>query len=167
MTQEELDAMMAEGIDLDSVETKENEELHKQQDKIDGHGHKQYKDEHLVTQLTDVTFDSEKKATEIFDNLDKVLAKVDEIEGNDQAAEDIRNIIFETMSIMQYQDIHRQKIERVINTIREMSNMMINVLDSVDERKFAPSAKHISGDKDTEDLVDTDEIEKLIAQMAK
>ena len=69
------------------------------------------------------------------------------------------------MSIMQYQDIHRQKIERVINTMRSISQLMSHTLDSVSPQSFAPSAKHISGDDDTSDLVDDAELEALIAQM--
>ena len=71
------------------------------------------------------------------------------------------------MSTMQYQDIHRQKIERVINTMREISNMMNDVLEGIPTSGYVPSAKHIAGDRDTEDLVDNEELEKLIAQMAE
>ena len=165
MTQEELDAMMAGDIDLDSVEVESEDELYEIQDKVDGHEHKRYKDMELVTELTDVTAESEKKATEIFDSLDKVLAILDSIENKDEKIDQVKDAIFEIMSMLQYQDIHRQKIERVINTMVEISMVMNRTLHSVGKLGHIPSAKHIAGDKDTKDLADEDEIAKLVAEM--
>ncbi len=169
MTQEELDALMAGEVNLETLEedTKKMEEV---EDKKDGHTHKHYDDKHLVSQLGEVTQESELKATEIFDKLDFILIKIEELEKNkddsDKIISEMKNAIFETMSIMQYQDIHRQKIERVINTMRSISQLMSHTLDSVSPQSFAPSAKHIAGDGDTSDLVDDNELEALIAQMA-
>jgi len=70
------------------------------------------------------------------------------------------------MDIMQYQDIHRQKIERVVNVMRSLSKYMNSLFEgqkSDDER--TSSAQHISGDSSTEDLVDDDDIEALIAAL--
>ena len=75
----------------------------------------------------------------------------------------VRDIIFETMGMMQYQDIHRQKIERVINIMRDISNTMNNALNDTDI-VCANSAKHIAGDN-TDNLVDSDDIDALILQM--
>ena len=168
MTQDELDALMAGDVDLETLgdDVKKMEE---KEDKIDGHPHKHFDDSHIVAELGEVTADSEVKATEIFDKLDAVLIKLEEMEKlpekSDEIITDIKNVIFETMSIMQYQDIHRQKIERVMNTMRSISQLMSHTLDSVAPQKFAPSAKHISGDSDTSDLVDDDELAALVAQM--
>lgn len=167
MTQDELDALMAGDVDLESLE-EESKEMEKKEDAKDGHEHKHFNDNHLVSQLGEVTADSEEKATLVFDKLDLVLQKLDDLEKSPddlkQIAGDIRNVIFEAMDTMQYQDIHRQKIERVINTMRSISQLMSHTLDSV---SYAPSPKHISGDDDTDDLVDGDELEALIAQMGK
>jgi len=165
MTQEELDALMAGELDLDSIE-EDKKELKEIQDKQDGHGHKEMDDTDLVAELGSVTKDSEAKASEVFDNLDKVLELLDKSDSSDDHKEvnnEIRNIIFETMSVMQYQDIHRQKIERVINTMRSISQIMNHSLSTV--TTAAPSAKHIAGDSDTDDLLDNDDIEDLIKQM--
>jgi len=170
MTQDELDALMAGDIDLESLD-EDVKKMEKKEDEKDGHEHKHYDDNHLVSQLGEVTQESEMKATEIFDKLDIVLVKLEEMEKNADDAPtliaDSKNIIFEIMSIMQYQDIHRQKIERVINTMRSISQLMSHTLDSVSPQNFAPSAKHIPGDKDTTDLVGDDELEALIAQMGQ
>ncbi|OUR74728.1 hypothetical protein A9Q76_00385 [Arcobacter sp. 31_11_sub10_T18] len=168
MTQDELDALMAGDVDLDSLDH-DVKEMEKKEDIQDGHEHKHYNDNHLVSQLGEVTQESEMKATEIFDKLDTILVKLDEMdkaeEKSTQGISEIRDVIFETMSIMQYQDIHRQKIERVINTMRSISQLMSHTLDSVSPKAHAPSAKHISGDNDTSDLMDEAELEALIAQM--
>jgi len=67
------------------------------------------------------------------------------------------------MDKMQYQDIHRQKIERVINVMRQLSIYMNHLFSSsIDDSKRVASAKHIEGDK-RDDLVKEDDIEALIA----
>jgi ketosteroid isomerase-like protein len=69
------------------------------------------------------------------------------------------------MDKMQFQDIHRQKIERVINVMRALSNYM-NALfaGKIDDTKRVSSATHIHGDTTTEDVVNEDDIEALLAQ---
>ncbi|MEY4504611.1 MAG: hypothetical protein RL154_907 [Pseudomonadota bacterium] len=67
------------------------------------------------------------------------------------------------MDLMQYQDIHRQKIERVINIMRALSNYMNRLFEGrIDDDKRVGSAKHIHGDQTT-DLAGEDDIEALIA----
>lgn len=72
--------------------------------------------------------------------------------------------IMNVMDIMQYQDIHRQKIERVINVMRALSNYMNSLFESkVDDGKRVSSAQHIVGDTHNE-LVSNEDIEALLAQ---
>jgi hypothetical protein len=72
--------------------------------------------------------------------------------------------IISVMDIMQYQDIHRQKIERVINVMRALSNYMNSLFEGkIDDDKRVSSALHIPGD-DNEDLASTEDIEALLAQ---
>lgn len=67
------------------------------------------------------------------------------------------------MDIMQYQDIHRQKIERVINVMRALSRYMSSLFEGqIADEKRVSSAVHLAGDA-TEDLVGEDDIEALIA----
>ena len=71
--------------------------------------------------------------------------------------------IMNVMDIMQYQDIHRQKIERVINVMRALSSYMNTLFSSsVDDKNRVSSAVHLPGD-DREDVVDADDIEALLA----
>ena len=72
--------------------------------------------------------------------------------------------ILNVMDILQYQDIHRQKIERVINVMRALSKYMNSLFDSkVEDEKRVSSAQHIAGDTHN-DVASTEEIEALLEQ---
>ena len=169
-------------------------------------------DEHkVVSQLDDVTRDSEIKAGEIFDKLEvinnfvgdseeistalsntlkqnielfeKLCEKFPNVESFKSALEDNQNALSKTedivqksqdsadevmmiMDIMQYQDIHRQKIERVINVMRTLSKYMSSLFASdVRDDNRASVANHIEGD-DAE-TVSEDDIEALLASFGK
>lgn len=94
------------------------------------------------------------------EKIDNALASYDEVMNA------LGNIGMNTMSIMdmmQYQDIHRQKIERVINIMRALSNYMNKLFEGkIEDDKRVSSAKHIHGDENN-DVVGDDDIEALIA----
>lgn len=166
----------------------------------------------VVHQLDDVTRDSEIKATEMFDKLEKInnldadveeafaeiqqfivsqeellqklhtkfpdfhtfneqLEKATKVKANVQTISDslqeIANISLDAMEAMQYQDIHRQKIERVINIMRALARYMSSLFEGkIDDSKRVSSAVHIQGDK-TENVVNESDIEALIANFGK
>lgn len=96
---------------------------------------------------------------------EEMKVKVEALINSAQMAEDE---VMMTMDIMQYQDIHRQKIERVINVMRALSRYMSNLFEGkVDDEKRVGSAVHIHGDESTEDVVSNDDIEALIASLGK
>lgn len=98
------------------------------------------------------------------DNKD-MKVRVEDMLMNAQMAEDE---IMMTMDIMQYQDIHRQKIERVINVMRALSKYMSALFEGAKEdSKRVSSAVHIHGDETTEDVVSNEDIEALIASLGK
>jgi len=108
----------------------------------------------IVSQLCEVIEESETMANEVMDHLDIVLEKLHILEESKNLSSDIasiKNNIFITLESMQAQDAHRQKIERVVNTIDPNNG------------KFAQSAKHIIGDTNDSELVDDDELAALIA----
>lgn len=75
--------------------------------------------------------------------------------------------IMNVMDIMQYQDIHRQKIERVINVMRTLSHYMSSLFESqVEDSSRVSSAKHLAGDEN-EDLASTEDIEALLEQFGQ
>jgi hypothetical protein len=90
------------------------------------------------------------------------------VEGLVQAAQDTEDEVMMTMDIMQYQDIHRQKIERVINVMRALSSYMSTLFEGkIEDSKRVGSAVHIEGDENTADVVSNDDIEALIANLGK
>ena len=73
-----------------------------------------------------------------------------------------------TMDMMQYQDIHRQKIERVINVMRALSKYMSSLFEGkIDDDKRVGSAIHIEGDTTTENVVSNADIEALINSLGQ
>ena len=231
MTQEELDALMSGDFDAVEDEVAEFDNLEDEEPtpeavkEINGQAAEStYRasssgswpppppdDDHkIVHQLDDVTKESEEKASEIFDIIDKIGNELMEKEEavnfcietfennvklftnlgekfphiqsfqsakqqNEEAQEKIQEVLevlqnsgndlMNVMEIMQYQDIHRQKIERVINVMRALSNYMNeHFAGKIDDEKRVSSAVHIHGDNSTEDVVNADDIEALLAQ---
>lgn len=72
--------------------------------------------------------------------------------------------IFQAMELMQFNDINRQKIERVMSVIRKLSLYLNNLFEDNGSSKDVAVAKHIHGD-DTNDLVG-DDLDKLIAEFS-
>jgi hypothetical protein len=225
MTQEELDALMNEDIgsidDTVQDDTKVDELDEASQDNLP----KGYSDEtahhwplpatdenKMVHQLDDVTKESEEKASEIFDIIEKISGdlmdkeeklgsvvkvleaniklfdtlskkfleveafstqlktnKIALLDTNEtiEALQNSGDSIMNVMDIMQYQDIHRQKIERVVNVMRALSKYMNTLFEGkVDDEKRVSSATHIVGDTHN-DLASTDDIEALLEQFGK
>jgi len=93
------------------------------------------------------------------------IEKINDLISNAQMSSDEIMMI---MDIMQYQDIHRQKIERVINVIRTLAGYMNSLFSAEkDDSKRVGSAVHIAGDTSTEDVVSNDDIEALIETLGK
>ncbi len=71
--------------------------------------------------------------------------------------------IFEAMELMQFHDINRQKIERVMAVIRKLSIYLNNLFEDEGSHQEIAVAKHIHGDN-TADVVDDADLESLIAE---
>ncbi len=92
----------------------------------------------------------------------------EKLEAVEQILQDGGDAIMNVMDIMQYQDIHRQKIERVINVMRALSTYMNHLFSGkIDDSKRVASAVHIHGDSNTEDVVTSDDIEALLASFGQ
>ncbi len=72
--------------------------------------------------------------------------------------------IYEAMELMQFNDINRQKIERVMSVIRKLSTYLNRLFDDDGTNGEIAVAKHIHGD-DTDDLIG-DDLDKLIEDFA-
>lgn len=88
--------------------------------------------EKIVSELDIVIKNSEKAGVGIVDKLEEALSLIENKEAYD--------LIFQVMGMIQQEDLLRQKIERVLNSICEAQG--------IDASKYniAPSAKHIAGD---------------------
>lgn len=94
----------------------------------------------------------------------KIQEHLNDIEEKTQGINDSTMM---AMDVMQYQDIHRQKIERVINVMRALSKYMNQLFEGqISDEKRVGSAVHLHGD-DTADLVDEEDIEALISSFGK
>jgi hypothetical protein len=122
----------------------------------------------ILGQLLAVTKDSEEKATSIFDELEDVAQNLDDaiksVEDEKAKATIAKAILSlrQAMSNLQFQDINRQKIERVMHAMNAVSNILSDANSTVDG-ELPPAPRHIEGDN-TDDLVDDDELAKLIAE---
>ncbi|PAF48756.1 chemotaxis protein [Helicobacter sp. 12S02232-10] len=115
-----------------------------------------------------------KKLSQKFPNVEVFKTSLEETEEilktinsiNDDA-NDCVDASMQAMDIMQFQDIHRQKIERVINVMRALAQYMNSLFEGkIDDSKRVSSAVYIAGD-DKEDMASEDDIEALIASFGK
>ena len=72
--------------------------------------------------------------------------------------------IFQAMELMQFNDINRQKIERVMSVIKKLSMYLNNLFEDDGTSSNVAVAKHIHGDHST-DLAG-DDLEKLITEFS-
>ncbi len=113
--------------------------------------------EELINELCEVIKESENNAELIYqdtEEIEKILANlnVDVYDKNK-----IKSRISNILGLLQHQDLHRQKIERVVNFVCEKNN--------IDKSRFniAPSAKNI----DSNEVLGEQELEALIKEMQK
>ena len=150
------------------------------------------KDDKVIDQLDEVTKDSEVKAGEIFDKLELIsnhstnvsniasqiedLVKKSHLKDKEpyfkflnelkQNCDNSQDEIVNIMDIMQYQDIHRQKIERVINIVRALNNYMNELFSTnIKDEERVSSAQYIAGDN-KDDVLSDEDIEEMLKQFA-
>lgn len=112
--------------------------------------------EELLFELKEVIKETEQNASIIHENLEAISSKVNEnssIMGHEKTA--INESISECLGVLQHQDIHRQKIERVISFVCDYNNIAKEKFD------IGPVAKNI----DSSDNMSPEELEALIKQM--
>jgi Glu-tRNA(Gln) amidotransferase subunit E-like FAD-binding protein len=112
--------------------------------------------EELIAQLCEVIKESEVNAQLIYDNAESLEQVINDLEIASHKKDKIVSKISDIFGLLQHQDLHRQKIERVVNFVCEK-----NDIDKT-QYNIAPSAKNI--DSSAETLSD-DELEALIKQM--
>jgi len=98
---------------------------------------------------------------ENLNNINTVLTSLNnlKLQINDEDAQ-----FFQAMELMQFNDINRQKIERVMSVIRKLSMYLNNLFEDDGTSNNVAVAKHIHGD-DSNDLIG-DDLDKLIAEFS-
>jgi len=159
---------------LDDV-TKESEEKASEIfDIIEGISNELMEKEENVQKTIDAMEENVELFTKLHEKFPEVEAFATALEHNisalecaNQTLESLQangDAIMNVMDIMQYQDIHRQKIERVINVMRSLAKYMNTLFEGkIDDEKRVASAQHIAGDTHN-DLASNDDIEALLAQ---
>ena len=99
---------------------------------------------------------------EMVDSLSEVPSKIDKQLSNRDTE------LFEAMELMQFHDINRQKIERVMGVVVKLSKQLNSIFDdSSGKTETMPISKHLPGDKTSDDIVENDDLDALIAEFGK
>lgn len=99
--------------------------------------------------------------------LESTRSILDEVALVSENANNCSDAILQAMDIMQFQDINRQRIERVINVMRALAQYMNSLFESkIDDTKRVASAVYITGD-DNPNIADAQDIENLIASFGQ
>ncbi len=104
-----------------------------------------------------------------FPNISVFLENLEKAQSIKTSSLDMTNIIdnenakvFEAMELMQYHDINRQKIERVMAVIRKLANYLNGIFSDDSAKPEVQIAKHISGDG--METVSEDDLDSLISE---
>ncbi|MDD3009143.1 MAG: hypothetical protein PHQ70_09800 [Arcobacter sp.] len=112
--------------------------------------------EELIAQLCEVIKESENNAQLIYDNAEMIDNVIEELDIPLHKKNKIQNVVSDIYGLLQNQDLHRQKIERVVNFVCEKNDI------DKSQYNLAPSAKNIDS---CEETLSADELELLIKQM--
>jgi len=100
---------------------------------------------------------------EIFnENIKKAQEAKEALQTIDDTVNNENNKVFEAMEIMQYHDINRQKIERVMAVIKKLADYLNGIFADDSNKAEVQIAKHISGDG--QDTVSEDDLDSLISE---
>lgn len=145
-------------FDVLSLTLDNNSSLRKQIKEIEEFTNKQ---SNLLNSLS-IKFPSINVFNEHLQNAQDVNEKLKSLKAN---LDDEDNHIFQAMELMQFNDINRQKIERVMSVIRKLSLYLNNLFEDDNSHQEVAVARHIHGDE-TSDLIG-DDLDKLIAEFNK
>jgi len=102
---------------------------------------------------------------EIFkSNLELAKAQISSLEDIDNYVNEENSKVFEAMELMQFHDINRQKIERVMAVIKKLNDYLNGLFEDDHSKPEVKIAKHISGDNN--DTVSEEDLDALISQFS-
>ncbi len=100
----------------------------------------------------------------IFDKtLKEILEQKNNNEKINKMLEEQNTKIFQAMELMQFNDINRQKIERVMSVIKKLNSYLNNIFEDEKQNNEIVTAKYIHGDNKN-DIVNEDDIENIIKE---
>ena len=137
----------------------DNEELRKTTKSLDGF----IQSQHKMLEMLNKKFPNVKEFSENLELVKSLLDKPQEIQ---ERLHNRDKELFETMELMQFHDINRQKIERVMGLVINLSRQLNSIFEDESNSVVLPGANHLPGDKST-DLVNSDDLESLIAEFGK
>lgn len=114
--------------------------------------------EELIAQLCEVIKESENNAELIYENTENMEKIFSDLKIPFHKKTKITNLVSDTFGLLQNQDLHRQKIERVVNYVCEK-----NGIDKA-QYNLSSSAKTIDA-KDSDDTLSEEELALLIKEM--
>ena len=112
--------------------------------------------EELIDQLCEVIKESEFNAQLIYEHTESIEEIIGTLELPLHKKNKVTSKISDIFGLLQHQDLHRQKIERVVNFVCEKNNI------DKSQYNLAPSAKNIDS---CEETLSDDELEALIKQI--
>lgn len=105
------------------------------------------------------------KVSVFSENLELVNSAIESSKNLDIKVNNENNQVFEAMELMQYHDINRQKIERVMAVIRKLTEYLNGIFEDDTGKENIQIAKQISGDGS--DSMDENDLEALISEFGK
>lgn len=112
--------------------------------------------EELITELCEVIKETENDSIDIFENTEEISRVIEELDIPMHKREKLGDFISNIYGLLQRQDLHIQKIERVVNFVCDKNDI------DKSQYNLAPSAKTIDAN---EDSLSEDELAQLIKSM--
>jgi hypothetical protein len=137
----------------------DNEELRKTTKLLDVFIQSQYK----MLETLNKKFPNVKEFSENFESVKELIDKPKEIQTRLHNRD---KELFETMELMQFHDINRQKIERVMGLVINLSRQLNSIFDDETNSINVANPNHLPGDK-SDELLNSDDLESLIAEFGK
>jgi hypothetical protein len=98
-------------------------------------------------------------------NLEQAKEAITKIDDIDSFINEENTKVFEAMELMQFHDINRQKIERVMTVIKKLTTYLNQLFEDDSNKPEVQIAKHISGDDN--ETVSEEDLDKLINDFSK
>ncbi len=183
MPQEEFDTLMDKDADLNELQeevhisTKNEEKAIEIFDILETISEEVVAKEESLEIVNEVIKGNIELYKTLIEKFPEVVVFKEQLEKNENAKVELDTVVevlrstsdsaMSIMDIMQYQDIHRKKIERVINVMHSLSRYMGTLFEGETENSKEVSSEQYIADHRDSDLVSTDEIEAFLEEFGE